>query len=59
MHEVHDVRQPEIHTAEQLVSKVSVFAIEMASEKLKGHKSPGIDEMSAETIKAGSRAIHF
>ena len=59
MNEVHDVRQSEIHTVEPLVSKVSVFATEIASEKLKRHKSPGIDQISAETIKAGSRATHF
>jgi len=59
VHEVHDVRQPDIHATESLVSNVSVFAIEMASQKLKRHTSPGIDQISAETIKAGSRAIHF
>jgi len=59
VHEVHDARQPEIHKAEPLVSKFSAFAIEMASEKLKRHKSPGTDQISAETIKAGSRVIHF
>jgi len=59
VHEVHDVRQPEIHTAEPLASKVSVFAIEMTSEKLKRYKSPGTEQISAETIKAGSRAIRF
>jgi hypothetical protein len=31
----------------------------MASEKLKRYRPPGIDQISAETIKAGSRAIHF
>ena len=29
----------------------------MAIEKLKGHKSPGIDQISAEVIKAGGRTI--
>jgi hypothetical protein len=58
-HDVHEVRQTEIHTAEPLVSKVSAFAIEMASEKLKRHKSPGIDQISTERIKAGGKAICF
>jgi len=59
VHEAHDVRQPEIHTAKPLVSKVSVLTIEMASEKLKRYKPLGIDQISAETITAGSRAICF
>jgi len=30
----------------------------MAIEKLKRHKSPGVDQIPAEMIKAGSRRIH-
>jgi len=30
----------------------------LAIEKLKGHKSPGIDQIPAELIKAGSKTIH-
>jgi hypothetical protein len=59
VHEAHDVRHPEIHTAKPLVSKVSVFTIQMASEKLKRYKPLHTDQISAETIKAGSRAICF
>jgi hypothetical protein len=33
------------------------FEVEMAIEKLKGHKSPGIDQIPAELIKAGGRII--
>ena len=33
------------------------FEFELAIEKLKSHKSPGIDEIPAELIKAGGRAI--
>ena len=29
------------------------FEVELAIEKLKSHKSPGIDQISAELIKAG------
>jgi hypothetical protein len=43
---------------QSLVSKASVLTIEMASEKPKRYKPPGIDQISAETIKAGSRVIH-
>jgi hypothetical protein len=35
----------------------SAFEVEMASVKLKRHKSPGIDQIPAELIKAGSRTI--
>jgi hypothetical protein len=40
---VNDVRQKEVHTAEQLVPKPSTFGIETANEKLKGYKSLGTD----------------
>jgi hypothetical protein len=35
----------------------SAFEDEMAIEKLKGHKSPGIEQIPAELIKAGGRSI--
>jgi hypothetical protein len=35
-------RQAEIHTVEPLVPELSAFKFEMANEKLKRHKSPGI-----------------
>jgi hypothetical protein len=47
VHGVNDVRQAEIHTAELLVPKPSVSEIELAIEKLKSHKSPGIDQITA------------
>ena len=31
----------------------SAFEVELAIEKLKNHKSPGIDQIPAELIKAG------
>jgi hypothetical protein len=37
------------------VPELSAFEFEMAIEKLKGHKSPGIDQIPAELIKAGGR----
>ena len=55
IHGVSDVRQTEIHTAEPLVPEPSVFEVKMATEKLKGHKSPGNDQIPAELIKSGSR----
>jgi hypothetical protein len=51
------VRQTKVHTAEPLVPEPSAFEDEMAIEKLKRHKSPGIDQIPAELIKAGGRII--
>jgi hypothetical protein len=51
-----DVRQTEIHTAE-LVPEPNAFEFDMAIEKLKIYKSPGIDHIRAELIKAGSSKI--
>jgi hypothetical protein len=47
------VREAEIHTAEPLVPETSAFEFELAIEKLKSHKSPGIDQMPTELIKQG------
>jgi hypothetical protein len=44
VHGVNDVRHREIHTAEPLVPELSGFEVEMATEILQGHKSPGIDQ---------------
>jgi hypothetical protein len=57
VHGVNDVRQAEIHTAEPLVPESSAFEVELAVAKLKSHKSPGIDQIAAELIKAGGRTI--
>ena len=53
--EVNDVR----HTAEPLVPEPSTFEVELALEKLKSYKSPGIDQNPAELIKAGGRTIRY
>jgi hypothetical protein len=45
------------HTAEPLLPEPSALEVELAIEKLKSHKSPGIDQMPAELIKAGGRTI--
>jgi len=57
VHEVKDVGQAEIHTAEPQVSEPSAPVVELAIDKLKSHKSPGIDQIQAELIKAGGRTI--
>jgi len=53
VHGVNNVRQTEIHTAESPVPGPSASEVELAIEKLKSHKLPGIDQIPAELIKAG------
>jgi len=57
VHEDNDIRQAEIHTVEPLVPEPSAFEGELAIGKLKNHKSPGINQIPAELIKAGGRTI--
>jgi hypothetical protein len=57
VHGVEDDGQVEIHTAEPLVPEPSAFEVELAVEKLKSHKSPGVDQIPAELIKAGGGTI--
>jgi hypothetical protein len=52
-----DVRQTEIHTAEPIVPEPNAFEVKMVTDKLKGHKLPGIDQIPAELIKAGGSKI--
>ena len=56
VHGVNDVRQTE-HTAQPLVPEPSALDVEMAVEKLKRRKSQGIDQISAELIKAEGRTV--
>ena len=58
VHGVNDIKHTEIHAAEPLVPEPNVFEVELAIENLKSHKSPGIDQMSAELIKVVGRTIH-
>ena len=55
--EVSDVRHIEICTEEYLVPETNAFEVEMAIHKLKGHKSPGTDHITAELIKAAGSKI--
>ena len=45
------------YIAEPLAPEPSAFEVEFAIEKLKSHKSPRIDQIPAEFIKAGGRTI--
>jgi hypothetical protein len=53
VHGVSDVRQAEIHTAEPLVPEPSALEFELVIEKLKSHKSPGIDQILQNCLKQG------
>jgi len=53
VHGIKDVGQAEIHTGEPLVPEPSASEVELAIDKLKSHKSPGIDQIPTELIKAG------
>jgi hypothetical protein len=53
MHEVNDVTQTEVHTAAPLVPEPSASEVELAIEKVKSHRSPGIDQITVDLIRAG------
>ena len=57
VHGIKDVGQAEIHTAELLEPEPSASEVDLAIDKLKRHKSPSIDQIPAEMIKAGCRTI--
>jgi len=59
VHGVNDVRQTEIYTTEPIVPELSAFEVEMAIEKLKSHKSPGIDQIPAELIETRGITIRY
>ena len=42
---INDVKESEIQTAEPLVPEPNAFEVEREIEKLKRHKSPGIDKI--------------
>ena len=54
---VNDIKQTEIHTSEQLVTQPSASGVKMPIEKLKGRRSPSIDQIPAELIKGRSGTI--
>jgi hypothetical protein len=57
VHNVSDVRQIEVHTAEPLVPGPSRLEVEIAIAKLKKYKSPSSDEIQAELIQAGGEIL--
>jgi hypothetical protein len=57
VHNVTDVRQLEVHTAEPLVPGPSRLDVENAIAKLKKYKSPGSDLIPTELIQAGEEIL--
>ena len=59
VHGVTDFRQTGTRTADPLMPEPNDFEFEMASAMLIGHKPQGIDQIPAESIKAGNRIIRL
>jgi hypothetical protein len=57
VHNVSDVRQIEIHTAEPLIPGHSYRKVEIGTENLKKYKSPGSDQILAELIQAEGETV--
>jgi hypothetical protein len=57
IHEVHVVRQMDIHAAEPLLPESNLFEVEIAIGKLKSYKSPGTDQIPSILIKAGVETL--
>ena len=57
VHGVYDVRHIEVQTAEPLVPEPSAYELQLPIEKLKSHKSPDINQIPAELVKARGRTI--
>jgi hypothetical protein len=57
VHNVSDVRQIEVYTAEALVPGSTRVEVETAIAKLKKYKSPGSDQIPVELIQAGGEML--
>jgi hypothetical protein len=57
VHNVSDVRQIEVHTAEPLIPGLSRLEVEIAIARLKKYKSPGSDQIPAELIQSGGEIL--
>ena len=57
VHGIKNVGQAEIHKAEKLEPEPSAAEVELAIDMLISHKSPGIDQITAELIKVVCRKI--
>jgi hypothetical protein len=59
VHDILDVRQMELHTAEPLVPKPRLVEEEIVIGKLQSNKSPVTDNIPAELIKAGGDSFYY
>jgi hypothetical protein len=57
VHRFKNAGKEEKPTEEPLLTEPTTFEFELYIDKIKSHKSPGIDEISAELIKAGGGTI--
>jgi hypothetical protein len=57
VHNVSDVRQIEVHTAQPLVPGPSRLEVEVAITKLRKYKCPCSDQISAVLIQAGGKML--
>jgi hypothetical protein len=57
VHNISDVRQIEVHTAEPLVPGPSRLEVEIAIAKLKKYISPGSDHIPAELIQTAGEIL--
>jgi hypothetical protein len=57
VHNVSEVRQIKVHTAEPLVPSPSRLDVEIAIAKFKKYKSPGSDQIPAELIQVGGEIL--
>jgi hypothetical protein len=57
VHDVSDVRQIEIHTAESLLPGHSYLEIDISIAKLKKYKSPGSGQIPAELYQTGGEIL--
>jgi hypothetical protein len=57
VHNVSDISQIDVHTAEPLVPGPSRLEVEIAIAKLKWYKSPGSDQIPAGLIHAGGDCL--
>jgi hypothetical protein len=57
VHNIHDVRQIEVHATEPSVRGSSPLKVDIASSKFKKYKSLGSDQIRAELIHAGGETL--
>ena len=57
VHKGNNVGEIQIQTAEPLISEPTLLEVEIAIEKLKKYKSPGIDQIPADLIQDGGNPL--